>query len=427
MKLSSLLLVGVFLTPILAADPPPTRESVNATTLRAYDGPSVRGVDVSTLTGKTMCGYQGWFNAEGDGMGFGYRHWAKGKTLGPDTVKVDLWPDMNEYGPEERFPTVFKHADGRAAEIFSSARRETVLRHFQWMREYGIDGAFVQRFATETRSPALLRHINTILSHAREGANRNGRAYVVMYDLSGLGAGRASDVIDDWRELRTRMHVTEDPAYQHHEGKPLVAVWGVGFFDEKRAYSLNDCRQIVDALKKDGCAVMLGIPTQWRTAKPGDAQQAEFLELCAKVDVLSPWAVGRIRTPEEATQQGESLWKPDRAWCEERGIDFLPVLFPGFSWHNMHGGPLDQIPRRKGEFLWSQFQAAARAEVKMAYVAMFDEVDEGTAIFKCTNDVPIGESAKFLTLEGLPSDHYLRLVGKGARMIRREIPASEQP
>ena len=103
------------------------------------------------------------------------------------------------------------------------------------------------------------------------------------------------------------------------------------------------------------------------------------------------------------------------------------MLFPGFSWHNMHGGLLDQIPRRKGEFLWSQFQAAARAEVKMAYVAMFDEVDEGTAIFKCTNDVPLGEPAKFLTLDGLPSDHYLRLVGKGARMIRREIPASEQP
>ena len=427
MKLFPLLLFGVLLTPLLAAEPPPTRESVNAATLRAYDGPSVRGVDVSTLTGKTMCGYQGWFNAEGDGMGLGYRHWAKTKALGPDTVKVDLWPDMNEYGADERFATVFKHADGRAAEVFSSARRETVLRHFQWMRDYGIDGAFVQRFASETRSPAFLRHINTLLAHAREGANRNGRAYVVMYDLSGLGAGSASEVIEDWRELRTRMRVTEDAAYQHHEGKPLVAVWGVGFFDEKRAYSLDDCRQIVDALKQDGCAVMLGIPTQWRTAKAGDAQQAEFLELCARVDVLSPWAVGRIRTPEEAAKQGEKLWKPDLAWCEERGVDFLPVLFPGFSWHNMHGGPLDQIPRRKGEFLWSQFQAAERAEVKMAYVAMFDEVDEGTAIFKCTSDVPLGEPAKFLTLDGLPNDHYLRLVGKGARMIRREIPATEQP
>jgi len=93
----------------------------------------------------------------------------------------------------------------------------------------------------------------------------------------------------------------------------------------------------------------------------------------------------------------------------------------------MHGGALDQIPRRQGEFLWSQFQAAARAGVKMGYVAMFDEVDEGTAIFKCTNDVPGSEPAKFLTLDGLPSDHCLRLVVKGARMIRAEVPITEQP
>jgi hypothetical protein len=125
MKLFPLLLVGAFITPILAAEPPPTRGAVNAATLRAHDGPSVRGVDVSTRTGKTMCGYQGWFNAEGDGMAFGYRHWAKAKTLGPDAVKVDPWPDMSEYGPAERFPTVFKHADGRVlrSSVRHGARR----------------------------------------------------------------------------------------------------------------------------------------------------------------------------------------------------------------------------------------------------------------------------------------------------------------
>lgn len=33
------------------------------------------------------------------------------------------------------------------------------------------------------------------------------------------------------------------------------------------------------------------------------------------------------------------------------------------------------------------------------YLAMFDEIDEGTAFFKCTNTPPVGESS-FITYEG---------------------------
>ena len=58
----------------------------------------------------------------------------------------------------------------------------------------------------------------------------------------------------------------------------------------------------------------------------------------------------------------------------------------------------------------------------MVYVAMFDEVDEGTAIFKCTNDVPVAEGATFVDFEGLPPDYYLRLTAGGARMLRGEVP-----
>lgn len=56
-----------------------------------------------------------------------------------------------------------------------------------------------------------------------------------------------------------------------------------------------------------------------------------------------------------------------------------------------------------------------------AYVAMFDEVDEGTAIFKCTSEPPMDPVSKFIGYERLPSDFYLRLTGMGARLMRGEI------
>jgi hypothetical protein len=60
----------------------------------------------------------------------------------------------------------------------------------------------------------------------------------------------------------------------------------------------------------------------------------------------------------------------------------------------------------------------------MLYVAMFDEVNEGTAIFKVTDKPPVSNSAKFIDMDGKPSDHYLWLTGEAAKMLRNEKPLS---
>jgi hypothetical protein len=57
----------------------------------------------------------------------------------------------------------------------------------------------------------------------------------------------------------------------------------------------------------------------------------------------------------------------------------------------------------------------------MLYVAMFDEVDEGTAIFKCTSDTPDTGDLKFLREPALPSDHYLKVTGAAGKLLRGEI------
>jgi len=91
-----------------------TLDEVRAQTLEPYTGSTARGVDVGTLTGKIMCGYQGWFNVEGDRAERGWVHWVKGRgPMANSNVKVDLWPDLTEHGTDERFDTGLKRADGR--------------------------------------------------------------------------------------------------------------------------------------------------------------------------------------------------------------------------------------------------------------------------------------------------------------------------
>ena len=99
----------------------------------------------------------------------------------------------------------------------------------------------------------------------------------------------------------------------------------------------------------------------------------------------------------------------------------MPSIYPGFGWDNLTRQPAgaSTIPRRGGKFLWEQFYRLAKMGGKSAYIAMFDEVDEGTAIFKVTSQPPT--QAHFLGYEGLPSDWYLRLTGEGIQMLRGSV------
>ena len=398
----------------------------NAQDPSADDQKRVAVVDTTTLTGKIMCGYQGWFNCPSDGADLGWTHWARhnGPTMGPGNATVDLWPDISQYDADELYPTNFQLANGQAAKVFSSYNRKTVRRHFEWMREYGIDGVFLQRFANGLKGKKTLNHKDVVFESVRHSAKQTGRAFALMYDLSGLRAGTVDWVREDWLSLQKSKEVTSDESYLHHNGKPLVAIWGVGFNDDRK-YSVAECLELVKFFTRNDCAVMLGVPTGWRTQDRDAVDDPMLIEIIKLADVISPWTVGRYRTPEEATTHGQKVWEPDRLWCDENKIDFLPVVFPGFSWHNLKGAKLDAIRRRKGKFLWSQFVAAKQSGCDMIYVAMFDEVDEATAIFKCTNDPPVGEGVSFLTYEGLPSDFYLRLTGLGGQLLRDEIEASE--
>jgi hypothetical protein len=78
---------------------------------------------------------------------------------------------------------------------------------------------------------------------------------------------------------------------------------------------------------------------------------------------------------------------------------------------------------------WRQIYDAVSAGSTMIYNAMFDEVDEATAMYKiaATNeDIPTGIQVVTMDTDGecLPSDWYLRLAGEASKMLRGEIPLS---
>lgn len=372
--------------------------------------------------GLVMAGYQGWFNADEDGTGLGWKHYQKGKTFAPGSCTIDLWPDVSEY--EKTYQTSFKFEDGSPAEVFSSHDKSTTELHFRWMQEYGLDGVYVQRFVTSIRGGKNRDNKNDILFNCVDAAEKYGRALCVMYDLSGMKPEDVEVFKLDWNWLMDEKHITSSPNYLWHNGKPLVAVWGAGFNDNRK-YGHREVSEILDFLTAKGCSILLGVPAHWRTGKMDAVPDPELLRLVEKVDIVHPWMVGRYNI--DSYHRFRQLLSDDLEWCEKRGKTYMPVIFPGFSWYNLKGGvaaPLDAIPRHGGAFLWKQAAGAVSLGVKTIYIAMFDEIDEGTAIFKCSNRVPIGESP-FLTYQGCESDRYLWLSGMIARMLRNEIPFTE--
>jgi hypothetical protein len=160
----------------------------------------------------------------------------------------------------------------------------------------------------------------------------------------------------------------------------------------------------------------------WRR-RPDPAWQKFYREFGA----YSPWNVGHAPKDKDGVQRAATwYWADDKRECEKAGMLWMPVVYPGFSWDNLRqqSPGSTSIPRRGGQFLWEQFHELSKLGVDAVYVAMFDEIDEGTAIFKVTSTPPT--QAHFVGYEGLPSDWYLRLVGEGGRLLKAHLPVPAQ-
>lgn len=176
---------------------------------------------------------------------------------------------------------------------------------------------------------------------------------------------------------------------------------------------------------------MGGTPAGWGTMT-GDSYNspawAAWAAAFASMDVIQPWTIGLYSDTNGVRNWSRTRIAPDVAKTKANGKLYMPVVFPGFSFANLKpGSRQNQIPRSGGRFLWSQAYEAKSGGTTMLKITMFDEVDEGTAMFKITpKRAQAPDQGYWLTLDAdghdLPSDGYLRLAGEITRMFHGERP-----
>ena len=383
-------------------------------------------VDATSLRAKVMCGYQGWFRCPGDAAESGWVHWSRdSRRITPESLTFEMWPDMSEYSAAERFVVPgFTYSDGRPAHLFSSENAATVLRHFEWMRDYGIDGAWLQHFVIDLPGAPGESHYPSrrrVIEHVRQAAAKTGRVWALTYDLSGMPGEKTFEVLtSDWDRM-VKAGVTADPRYLHHEGKPVVEIFGFYAKTPQSGMSAELGNKLLDFFAAPGSNVAFVVGGgDWNWRRTSDP---EWEKLYHRLGAYIPWNIGNFQTTATGEKQATTgYWEADKRDCEGRGKLWIPSVYPGFSWENLQHQPsgAGTISRRGGRFLWEQFHALSKLGVDSVFVAMFDEVDEGTAIFKVTSSPPT--QAHFVGFDGLPSDWYLRLLRESATRLRRKIP-----
>lgn len=389
-----------------------------ATALPAASGPAsaAEASPPGDVVGKVTAGYQGWFACRGDGAPIDrWWHWAAQaeQPPSPSNSAIKSWPDVREYATTygTDFPSL---GDGRPADLFSSYDQQTVEVQLGWMAQHGIHTAALQRF-NPFGSEGPTRDV--VADHVREAAEQTGTKFYIMYDVSDWDRMR-NEITQDWTE-KMSAH-TASSAYALQNGKPVVGIWGFGFNDQQRPFTPQECQEVLDWFKDQGCYVMGGVPTWWRT-EDGDSREG-FADVYRSFDMISPWLIGRIGDAADADDFHARATVPDLAECTRLGIDYQPCVLPG---------DLQEGQRVHGDFMWRQFYNHARAGVASAYISMFDEYNEGNQIAKTAEteaDVPAGSDMRALDEDGVActSDYYLRLANDGGRMLRGELPVTAE-
>ncbi|AYA62823.3 hypothetical protein [Alteromonas sp. RKMC-009] len=390
--------------------------------------------NADTIEGKFLFGYQGWFSTPNSEYFKNWKHWSSDKDINspptPSNSSFDFYPDTSEYLNKYEIPlsdnSLLTSSSGNNIHLYSASDLSTIDLHFKWMKEYSLDGVFHMRFvsAISDRNSEIYLFKDKVLNNIRISAEKYDRVFALRYNITdpsnpksiyGNVQNEYDAVIGDWKRL-VDMGLVDSSAYLHQSGLPVVSIYGIGFRKDMTTASLEAQKKILRFFKnakdkKYRAFVVAGVPSMWRSAadknqfdsRKSDAAINSKLEAYSSlysqhyIDAIHPWHVGRYKQYRFKNYYEQVILK-DIEIAKDNGIMYIPTVWPGFSWAHLTDNceNRNQIPRSGGQFYWEQLSfLLENKDIQTIFSANFDEVDEGTAIFKqiaTEIDLPRGSS-----------------------------------
>ncbi|KAG9078548.1 hypothetical protein FS749_009420 [Ceratobasidium sp. UAMH 11750] len=294
------------------------------------------------------------------------------------------------------------------------------------MAQHKIDGVFLTRRGDEIAAAyqggkglGIMKMRSETINHVFRAAEAEGRVVSIMYDLAGMPSHQLEQwVLGDWEFMINQKHVLDSPAYVREHGRPVVALWGVGFKNASQ-----DPQAVLNLIHRlsemsGGAYVILGVPVTWQK------QDNSWQTVYKMADAIAPLSVGALVDEESVNNWSKDVQQPaiHSLKSGSKRVDYVSVVWPGHEGQLMRNGLVTpSAPRRDGAFLWRQVYNAHRDGARLMYAEMFDGFDDGTALLPSIA----------ATQSGTPSDWYLRICGyasealKGEKHLYEDLPRKE--
>lgn len=392
----------------------------------------------SEFVGKSFAGYQLWHEAGAKPED--WNHWSYDKlpAAGRGNHNTETFPHLADY---ENNPNVTMYTtnfanlgNGKPAKLYNSTDKGVIDVQMALLKKTGFDGVAIQRNAPVGRN---IKYTSTddYYVNIKNACEANGRLFYVMYCMPDQNNGEVNsiDLVEgikrDWvYQMEQIYELTKSGAYATVNGKPVVELWGLGYstilVDKAQALEL------AQFFKDRGCYVIAGVPRDWRLRNGGS--RTDFEDVYKAYHMISPWTVGVYNDTTGADNFRTESLIPDKQYCDQNGMAFYPVIFPGSAWsQHVYGYPND-TRRLGGKFLWKQAKNIKSIGVKSMYYAMLDEFEESTNIISSAEDyfdIPTDQYFGTLAMDGIwtSSDFYLRLAGEAARMLSSTQTPADVP